>query len=164
MATLVSIPVCCSKSHVTPHPRCTSAFMCAASGPHHSSSKGAWKCTAMCSSNTGRHHLLAEVSCLLLPASLDYLCTSGWFFSLEQGGRNHRRATGECRAHNQVMLNFLGTVPCRGPAHAVKPWASYLPSLCLSSLKCRIMTGPSSRKCSISDSWVSFFIEEMMLL
>ena len=81
---------------------------CTASGSLHLTAKGPWNCTTRERPKPWPPSSPAAVSCLCQQAPLAHLCTSGCFCSLEQGGRNHRRETGEHRAPNQRMLNFLG--------------------------------------------------------
>ena len=124
---------------------------CTASGSLHPTAKGPWNCTTREQLKPWPPSAPAAVSCLCQQAPLAHLCTSGCFYSLEQGGRNHKRGNWRTQSIQPEDAQFPG--PCRGTAHAVQPWASYLPSLFLSSLKCRRIIGLTLGK-AVQINWL----------
>ena len=87
---------------------------------------------------------LDHISGPVLRAPADFL-----FTSCSVQNKEERVTEGKQESTQPRIQDFMGTVPCRGPAHAVKSQANYLPSLCFSSLIGTIMIVSTSRKCSL---------------
>lgn len=110
-----------SKSHIRPHRGCWH-FYVAACHPHQ----------------------LPSVAGTWLPVHLRLLLTQSgtrqnkW----KKGNREHTT-----KGYMISWKEYHTEVQC----HAVKPWASYLPSRCLNSFICGIMIVPTSRKCSMDE-------------